>query len=421
MMMVMMVMMMTTTTVPIFSLISSSSSSSIFATAFPTVTSIEITHPNRTLRRMGQPTQLLFHKNNNNNSNNNNNNNSYSSCSNKWFHLQGDYTKKRVGQATTRWTSLSMSKMTSSSSPLPTLFSFFSGNNNPVWTGWGLFLLSDLIGLVVSLTTGSHVHLDLLGTGAFALVAATVTSSTSSLFSTPPWSSLAVGIWGTKLAAFLFGRALTLRHDARLSGQLSSPRGTMEFWAFTLMWQVIVSLPHLLGMLPSSSLPSSLSPINNNPNVSSTACLAIGGTLYVLGLVIETLADAQKWFFKRSHPPTEFCNVGLWKISQHPNFFGNLLLWVGILILNLPSLLLTPTITSNNNNNAFWSLGLKYWKLVMSLLSPWFSYTLFYGQASGRFLNSVELAKDKYGNHSNYEEYISKVPLIFPNVLKILK
>jgi len=85
---------------------------------------------------------------------------------------------------------------------------------------------ANLFGFLISLLTGSHLHLDLLGTGAFVL------ASLPTLFSASCprifVSSAAVSIWGTKLAGFLFFRALRVKTDARLHDTLSTASGTCE-------------------------------------------------------------------------------------------------------------------------------------------------------------------------------------------------
>jgi steroid 5-alpha reductase family enzyme len=85
---------------------------------------------------------------------------------------------------------------------------------------------ANLVGLILSLVTGSHLHLDLLGTGAFSL--ASLMAFKSSLLRVQV-SSGAVFLWSAKLASFLFYRALQIKTDARLDDLLSTPSGTGKF------------------------------------------------------------------------------------------------------------------------------------------------------------------------------------------------
>lgn len=294
-------------------------------------------------------------------------------------------------------------------SPMPPLLDISS----PIWKTNGIYAACNVVGFAISLATGSHVHLDLIGTGAFAL--ATIPAFLQ--HDAPAhvqWSSYAVAIWGTKLASFLFLRAIQVGHDQRLEDLLSSPVGTFQFWFVTMIWNVLCSMPYLLGL---SAVSSGIAPgMSNN-------FLKVGGLIYASGLGIETLADFQKWFFKKANPG-KFCDVGLWGISQHPNYFGNLVLWLGILVMNVPWLIesvaappLVPITSNSAISNAFCTGVNWFWRfrrLIVALVSPWFMWTLFSSQASGSMTKSVSLAKSKYKDVPEYEKYINEVPLIIP-------
>ena len=269
----------------------------------------------------------------------------------------------------------------------------------PFQTSTIMFAAANTLGFIISIFTGSHLHLDLLGTGAFTIASIPGILAPSSL--RVLLSSGAVAIWGTKLASFLFFRALKVKTDVRLDETLSTTSGTASFWFISFLWGVICSLPHTIGTTSTSA---------GNP-----ITLAIGSAVYVLGLATETKADYQKWVFKKQNPG-KFCNEGLWSISQHPNFFGNLLLWAGIYIMNIDGL-----IQPMNEGESILSVLTGSWKAWVALLSPLFMWSLFYGQSSGAILSSVELANKKYGSDVTYNEYIKNVPLIIPRIFDWLK
>jgi steroid 5-alpha reductase family enzyme len=55
--------------------------------------------------------------------------------------------------------------------------------------------------------------------------------------------------------------------------------------------------------------------------------------------VIEVVADRQKSVFKTDPANTgRFITGGLWAWSRHPNYFGEITLWVGVAIIALPTL-----------------------------------------------------------------------------------
>jgi len=116
-------------------------------------------------------------------------------------------------------------------------------------------------------------------------------------------------------------------------------------------------------------------------NPGSPITLVIGGTVYLLGLATESLADYQKWCFKNSNPG-RFCNEGLWSISQHPNFFGNLLLWSGVFIMNSDSLI------ESGGDGGILSIVWGARRLMLALATPLFLWTLFSGQGKPPSSNS---------------------------------
>ena len=284
-------------------------------------------------------------------------------------------------KATTRtnaWTnattiaSSSRTVASSSSSPPP---------SSPLIAATKVFAAANALGLGISLATGSHVHLDLIGTGAFAVVAlATAGPSTTATI-----SAFCVGLWGTRLAGFLFYRALQTGHDARLDDLLSTPSGATVFWATSFVWGVVCSLPHTLGAGVAAPRPLGLAG-------------AAGLVLFAFGFALETTADVQKYLFKRDTANAgKFCGTGVWAFSQHPNYAGNIMLWAGILLVNSPALLSSSPL-----------------RFLAALASPAFMLALFYGQSSGAMANTVELANGRYGQDPAYQEYVKTVALIFP-------
>jgi steroid 5-alpha reductase family enzyme len=65
----------------------------------------------------------------------------------------------------------------------------------------------------------------------------------------------------------------------------------------------------------------------------------IGVVLWLVGFLIEVIADQQKSAF-RAEPAnsTRFISTGLWAWSRHPNYFGEILLWLGITLMAFPVL-----------------------------------------------------------------------------------
>lgn len=279
-------------------------------------------------------------------------------------------------------------------------------DNLPMWSSYRILIAWNILGLLVSLLTGVHYHLDLLGAGAFfaSVLPVLPLCKTNARIA---YSTYAVSIWSIKLASFLFYRALQVHHDARLTSTLSTFGGCIMFWFLSGLWGILTSLPHCLGT-------------TNARNSGSFLTNSVGLTIFAFGWLVETLSDIQKWSFKQQHPGA-FCNVGVWKWSQHPNYFGNLVLWSGIFLINLPALV--EPISYKGSSLGLSPLARKVWswrRVGIALLSPLFLFLVFYGQATGTIANSLEMANKKfgYGIDESYTEYVDKTPLIFPSLFK---
>ena len=164
---------------------------------------------------------------------------------------------------------------------------------------------ANALGFAISIATGWHYHLDLIGTGVFA-VSAYVLRGVERV---QRLSAGCIAMWSAKLAGFLFLRVLSTKHDARLDETLSTTSGAFGFWFISFAWGVLVSLPH--------SIAAGV-PVAQRPKLGA-AHLA-GLALFAAGFVGETVADLQKTAFKAvpSHAG-KFCDAGLWSLSQHPN------------------------------------------------------------------------------------------------------
>jgi len=66
----------------------------------------------------------------------------------------------------------------------------------------------------------------------------------------------------------------------------------------------------------------------------------IGGMVWLVGFLFETIADIQLNAFKEKHKDYNgdyenkpLLTSGLWKYSRHPNYFGNACMWWGIALI----------------------------------------------------------------------------------------
>jgi steroid 5-alpha reductase family enzyme len=120
----------------------------------------------------------------------------------------------------------------------------------------------------------------------------------------------------------------------------------------------------------------------------------VGLAVWVIGFALEAIADLQKSRF-RADPANKgsFITSGLWAISRHPNYLGEITLWVGIAIIALPQL--------------------RGWQYA-TLVSPVFVYLLI-TRASGVPLLEKK-ADAKWGGQEVYEAYKRRTPVLVPFV-----
>jgi steroid 5-alpha reductase family enzyme len=190
---------------------------------------------------------------------------------------------------------------------------------------------------------------------------------------------LMVIAWGTRLSLYLFQRIIKTKKDKRFDGVRENPIKFARFWLLQALSVWIISLP--TTYLLSLKFTNGWNPI-----------LSIALFVWLTGLVIETLADLQKYFFK-NNPQNQglWISHGLWKYSRHPNYFGEILCWWGIFIYSLPyqSDLSWLTVTG--------PVFITFLLLFVSGLPP------------------LEKKYDKiYQNNLSYQKYKKSTSLLFP-------
>ena len=194
-------------------------------------------------------------------------------------------------------------------------------------------------------------------------------------------------LWSIKLAAFLLIRVLIRGKDDRFDKMRSKFWLFFRFWVFQMIWVFTVSLPVTLN-----------NAVKHDTDLNWLDL--IGCALWLIGFLCETVADIQKFNHNMkpsdSRPP--FLDTGLWSVSRHPNYFGEILLWSGIFLSSCNAY--------NADNEMSWG--------YVSVLSPVLTFLLL------MFLSGIPLAERKsdrnYGKLAKYRDYKrSTSPLIpFP-------
>ena len=120
----------------------------------------------------------------------------------------------------------------------------------------------------------------------------------------------------------------------------------------------------------------------------------IGVALWVIGFLIEVIADRQKTQFRNDPANKErFIQSGLWSKSRHPNYFGEIVLWLGITLIAIPVL--------------------QGWQWI-ALISPVF-VTLLLTRVSGIPMLEAK-AEKKWGEEEAYQDYKKNTPVLIPKL-----
>ncbi|MDG2060741.1 MAG: DUF1295 domain-containing protein [SAR86 cluster bacterium] len=188
-----------------------------------------------------------------------------------------------------------------------------------------------------------------------------------------------VVIWAVRLGSFLFLRVKKDGKDNRFTIMKT------KFWWFLMTWTIG-------GLWVFITMASALAAITSENTAPFSFFGFIGLSLWILGFSIEVLADRQKTKFKSVEGNTQkFINEGLWTLSRHPNYLGEILLWLGIALIAYPVL--------------------SGWQLA-TLISPLFVYILL-TKVSG--INILEARSDKkWGKDPDYINYVNSTPKLFP-------
>lgn len=189
--------------------------------------------------------------------------------------------------------------------------------------------------------------------------------------------SLMVVVWGVRLAGYLFYRILRMKRDPRFDGVRE------RFWSFFRFW-LFQGIAIWVILLPVTVWFDAPRPWNG--------FMSAGLFVWAVGLVIETVADLQKFRQKvRANGADRWMASGLWRYSRHPNYFGELLCWWGVFLYVAGDL-------------SGWA-----W---LSILGPMaLTGLLLYATGIPTLEKSAER---KWGNNAAYQEYKRKTSLLIP-------
>mmetsp|Transcript_2215 Transcript_2215/g.3286 ORF Transcript_2215/g.3286 Transcript_2215/m.3286 type:complete len:305 (-) Transcript_2215:361-1275(-) len=117
------------------------------------------------------------------------------------------------------------------------------------------------------------------------------------------------------LLLFLAWRAHERGGDARFDEVKDKFGWFLVFWIVQGIWVFCISMPTLLV----------LSSIESESSFSTLDIISLSA--FASAVIFEIVADVQKAIWVKQGRPGNFCQVGVWKYSRHPNYFGEILQW----------------------------------------------------------------------------------------------
>ncbi len=197
-----------------------------------------------------------------------------------------------------------------------------------------------------------------------------------------PRSLVSAGLviaWAVRLGWFLFQRVRRSGGDRRFDSIKPHFPSFFLTWTLQGLWVLLTAAAGLAAITTAK------------PGALEWTAL-VGIAVWAVGFVIEAVADAQKHAF-RSDPAhgDRFIQSGLWAWSRHPNYFGEIVIWVGIAVIAAPAL--------------------TGWQWV-TMVSPVFVFVLL-TRVSGIPILERQ-AGARWGDDQDYCEYRTKTPVLVP-------
>jgi len=187
--------------------------------------------------------------------------------------------------------------------------------------------------------------------------------------------------WAIRLGSFLFRRIQKAGKDDRFDEIKPSWILFLNAWTIQALWVTFTACAALVVITTTTRKGLDLFAL-------------IGFLVWVCGFAIEVMADAQKSRFKADPGNRgKFIQSGLWSRSRHPNYFGEIVLWTGVMVIALPVL--------------------QGWQWV-ALVSPLFVILLL-TRVSGVPLLEKK-ADQAWGGQPEYEAYKKQTPVLIPRL-----
>lgn len=266
------------------------------------------------------------------------------------------------------------------------LIAIAGSNNSLSYAGLPIFMLCASVafvlhwlGFIPAYIFQTEHYFDLIGSISYVATVALAVLLVPSMDLRALVVGTAVCVWAVRLGSFLFARVKRAGQDRRFT------HIKPLFFRFLFTWT-------LGGTWVFITMASGLAAMTSQSRVPIDSFFILGALLWIAGFTIEVVADRQKTAFRKDPANAEkFITTGLWSLSRHPNYFGEILLWIGIAVASLPVL--------------------EGWQWV-TLVSPVFVGFLLLKISGVPLLEN--LADARWGDDPAYKEYKARTPTLVP-------
>lgn len=187
-----------------------------------------------------------------------------------------------------------------------------------------------------------------------------------------------VVLWAIRLGGFLLYRVIKKGKDARFDGMRESFTKFGKFWLAQAITVWVMMIPSVFAF---------------NATPAHNWLVFIGVAVWAIGLLCETTADFQKLTFSNNPANKDkWIDTGIWHYSRHPNYFGEIHIWVGIYLYTFAGLPLLPA--------------------IIGLVSPAFIIILLL------FISGIPIleksADKRWGSNPKYRAYKKRTSILIP-------
>lgn len=266
-------------------------------------------------------------------------------------------------------------------------FAWLAGKDGITAFGYPVFVICAALALAVNwiafvpaAIARTEKYYDLMGSFTFLSIIALVCLLSQPLDVRAVVAAAMVTVWTSRLGLFLFRRIGAAGGvDGRFDAIKTNPPRFLVTWTLQAVWAIVTASAAIVIISTRDRVP--LDPF-----------FWAGAAIWTGAFAVEVIADRQKAVFRAdSANRGRFITTGLWSWSQHPNYFGEIMMWTGMAIMAVPLL--------------------SGWSYIV-FLSPLLIFLLLTRVSGINLLDAAGQAK--WGDDPDYRAYRARTSVLIP-------